>query len=324
MDRVSARVFVGVPTWERSNYVGDALGSVLAQTFEDFRVVVSDNASGAENGVAIEAEVSRFDDPRVSFHRQPTNEGEYGQGRFFLAACESEYFVILHDDDRLEPSYLETAIAKLDGDPSLACFAADSYAFHEDGRPWPEMTRRRRRRQRRHRQPEGPMDMLEPHLRCGFVPISGTVFRTRALVESEFAQVGTGNFPFEFDVLLRVAERGGQVYFSREPLFGIRFHDGSMRNYLGMWTNPDVVGGLIRLLEPRLFSGADERRRRRLLATLLGLWARIEAKRGAPAEARLAVRRALRLSPTCHQAWSAAASVFLRGSRSAPERASTP
>ena len=69
----------------------------------------------------IEAIVRAHDDPRVGFHRQAVNEGEYGQARYFLSACEEEYFAILHDDDVLEPAYLERAVERLDTRSARPC-----------------------------------------------------------------------------------------------------------------------------------------------------------------------------------------------------------
>ena len=72
--------------------------------------------------------------------------------------------------------------------------------------------------------------MLGPLMRCGFTPISGTLFPTRRLRETGFAQEGTGCYPFEFDVLLRLCERGGRAYYTREELIGFRFHTTSRLN----------------------------------------------------------------------------------------------
>jgi glycosyltransferase involved in cell wall biosynthesis len=301
------RVFVGIPTWNRPLWVPEAVESVLAQTFQDFRIVVSDNASEPKHAEAVAKYVRDLGDARVSYHLQSVNEGEYGQGRFFMQACGEEYFTMFHDDDRMEPSYLERAVGALDADRDLVAFMANSFAFDEKGKPYPEMTRRLRRHQHRDAQPEGPMEMLGPLMSCGFLPISGTVFPTRVLRASRFAADGTGCYPFEFDVLLRVCENGGRVYYCRDELIGFRFHTSSMRNYLNMWANPQVVGDLIRHLETRRFRGKNERIRRWLLATMYAFRSKISATEGRGSAARKEALKALRLHPLCRYIWTTAA-----------------
>ena len=79
-----ARVFIGIPTLNRPLYVRDAIRSVVGQSFADFRVIVSDNVSEPEASASVERFVRELADPRFTFHRQPRDVGEYGQGRYFL------------------------------------------------------------------------------------------------------------------------------------------------------------------------------------------------------------------------------------------------
>lgn len=111
------RVAIGMPVFNGQNYIADAIDSVLAQTFEDFELVISDNASTDATESICRAYAAR--DSRVRYHRSPLNRG---------AACNYEiayrlssptaYFKWLAHDDRIAPTFLAKAVAALDAEPA--------------------------------------------------------------------------------------------------------------------------------------------------------------------------------------------------------------
>src|SRR6187399_1179626 len=105
------RIFIGIPTRNRPDLLRHTVASVLAQSVSDFTVVVSDNDSCEETVESVTRYLESLHDSRVSFHRQPCNVGEYGQGRFlFHRATGHDFFMLLHDDDVLNPGYLARAL----------------------------------------------------------------------------------------------------------------------------------------------------------------------------------------------------------------------
>lgn len=299
-----ARIFVGIPTRNRPVYVREAIRTVLAQTVHDVRIVVSDNASEPTVVESLVAFVKELDDPRIELHLQPEDIHETGQGHFLFGRCAEEYFVILHDDDRLEPTYLETALRHLDADPSLACFVADPYVFDANGETSTAGTAHYLEEHRRTGRPEGPIPVLEPLLESGFIPISGTFFRTRALRDSGFVdEQCQGNFPFEFNLLLRLGEKGARAYYLPRVLLGFRFHDAALRVTMKPWSNPRVLGSMIGMLERRRFSGRAERLRRSRLEQLHRGYALVRASEGDFSASRQHLLRALRLNPLRPRNW---------------------
>lgn len=289
-----ARVFIGIPTLNRPRYVRETIASVLAQTCRNFRVIVSDNASEPAAASSVRDYVKALGDARFSFHQQGRNVGEYGQGRYFMSQVTEPYFVMLHDDDLMKPEYLAKAIAKLDEAPALACFVANPYAMNERGQRSEEKTRAYLSFHARDRRTAGEIDVLSTLLASGFTPCCGTCFRTSALRESGFVDADCqGIYPFEFNVLIRLGERGARAWFSPEEMLGFRFHGGSMTNYMALLDNPQVVGTMIRILERRRFSGSNERRRRAILGRLYRAQGLIELRRGDAAACRAAMWRAL-------------------------------
>jgi hypothetical protein len=286
---------------------------VLAQTVRDVRVVVSDNQSEPAARESVERFVRELGDPRVSYVLQPEDRGEYGQGRFFLAeARDEEYLAILHDDDVIDPHYLETALFRLDGHGELVAFFANPWIFGTDGKRSEERTVRYRLEHGRDGHPGGAVDLLVPLFRSGMCPISGTVFRTQALRDSGFVDDDcVGNYPFEFNLLLRLGERGGRAWFEREELIGYCFHEGQLRNTLKLQFNEHVVSTTIKLLERRRFRGTAEAWRRKTLGFNHRNQATILLARGDVAAARRHLARALAVFPLSWRTWAYAAAGFV-------------
>ena len=61
------RVSIGMPVYNGDNYLAETLESVLAQTFQDFEVVFSDNCSTDGTEAICRQYVAR--DPRFQYHR---------------------------------------------------------------------------------------------------------------------------------------------------------------------------------------------------------------------------------------------------------------
>lgn len=104
------RVTVGIPTYNRSGMLRGAMESVLAQTYPDFCLLVSDNASEDDTPDVVRS----FGDERIQYVRAEKNIGPAGNFRRVLELAETEFLLILPDDDVLYPGHLDAAIEVLD------------------------------------------------------------------------------------------------------------------------------------------------------------------------------------------------------------------
>jgi glycosyltransferase involved in cell wall biosynthesis len=305
------KVFIGIPTYKRPVIVRDTILSVRAQTFGDYRAVVSDNLSGGDAADQVERFVAELGDSRFVFHRQAENGGEYGQGRFFFqASAECELFMILHDDDVLLPEYLAEGVRRLETRPDAAFFVANAYGMEQNGQRNDAMTGQHLRDQGRIGAREGLYDVLTGHLESGFAPISGTLFRREALQRSGFVDADLrGNYPFEANVFLRLGEMGARAWFSPAELMGVRFHHGALRT-LGLMKDPALIETCVRLWSRRRFSGPLEQRRRVLLSRYRRADAMAKLKAGDYKAARRALAGALRDNPASIKAWALAPAVM--------------
>lgn len=306
-------IFIGVPTLNRPMLVRETLLSVLNQTYGRYKVIVSDNCSETEASQSVRSFVEGLNDDRFCFYQQPQNAGEYGQGRFFFEeALDYEYFMILHDDDVLKPDYLENGLQQLEARPGLVCFVANPFLMDEKGCPSFESGNRYLLDHGRKVLGSGEYDILSTHLRYGFTPLSGTLFRMMALKDSGFVDSDCfGNYPFECNVFLRLGERGWKGWFQAEELLGFRYHRESLRNYLKLMDNYQVVDTMIRLFSRRSFSGENEKRRRIVLSRLYRARALILTRNGIAVEGRRDIVKALKENLFSLKAWLLSVPILL-------------
>jgi GT2 family glycosyltransferase len=309
-----ARVLVTVPTHKRVHLVRHAVRSVLAQTMPDLRLIVTEDPSSPEVSAQVREWVERQGDPRLSYHLHGIAGGEYLQGRFAMDECREPFFCMLHDDDRMEPQYLERALARLEGDRELAFFSSNQYVIDGNGDPQPETTRQYAAVQGRDRFPDARMDnILEPLLEFGVFSISGAVFRHSVVASHGFVDPDMGGlYPFEFNVFLRVAERGLPAWYTPEPLVAYRWHQASISSTgRGCSLTRYMVQDLIELLRRRRFTGRAEVLRRRLLAYNLRNLGCIEIVAGERSNGARSLLEGLRLHPQGLSLWGYCAAALV-------------
>ena len=300
-------VLVGIPTKDRPWFVREAVKSVLAQTHSQFRVIVSDNCSEAKTSADVESFIRDLDDPRVSYVLQSEDGNEYGQGRYFSAQCNEDYFVILHDDDCLVPEHLEYTLGILEADHSLAFISTGQYVIDADGNEQPDLTEEYNSRLGRTKFEEGRIENpLEVYMRYGgLFSISGSVFRFIEVKKYGLADPDCfGQFPFEFNAFLRQTEQLKPAYYTPLKLVAYRHHAGAMRLYDPCFFNQGPMSTLMRLLERRKFTGQAERSRRKLLAAVYTNYAYIMYVASERASCYRFLTRAIKLYPLSKYAWA--------------------
>ena len=117
-------VSVVIPTFNRPQYLGLALGSAIAQTFKNIEIIVQDNASVEDPT----ARVSAVGDARVRLFRNATNIGQTANIVTACARASGKYVAILGDDDVWQPDFLARLVPPLENDPEIiVAFCAHDY-----------------------------------------------------------------------------------------------------------------------------------------------------------------------------------------------------
>jgi glycosyltransferase involved in cell wall biosynthesis len=107
-----------MPVYNGEKYIREALDSLLAQTFTDFELIVSDNASTDETPVICQEYAAR--DPRIRYVRQSENRGAMANFQFVLDEAGGEYFMWAAADDRWDVGWLAALVKRLDPGVSIA------------------------------------------------------------------------------------------------------------------------------------------------------------------------------------------------------------
>lgn len=102
------RVSIILPTYRRPGFLHSAISSVLNQTFEDFELIVVDDASGDNTGEI----VGSFGDRRIRYVCLESNRGEAGARNAGLMKLDprAEFVAFLDDDDEWLPDKLRKQV----------------------------------------------------------------------------------------------------------------------------------------------------------------------------------------------------------------------
>ncbi|HET7293206.1 MAG TPA: glycosyltransferase family A protein [Vicinamibacteria bacterium] len=124
------RISVVVTCHNLGAYLGDAVDSVLAQTLQDFELLIVDDGSTEPETLRV---LERYDRPPARVLRTE-NRGLPGARNFGLRQARGGYVCCLDGDDLLLPNWLERAAAVLDAEPALAFVSHWLHAFGD--REW--------------------------------------------------------------------------------------------------------------------------------------------------------------------------------------------
>jgi glycosyltransferase involved in cell wall biosynthesis len=105
---------IGIPTWNRRGFLRRAVESVLSQTYAHIQIVISDDASADDTWEYIQ----QLADPRIIKVRLPKNSGMVANFNSALGAGTGEFFLMLNDDDALQPTAIEKMVKAFQNPPN--------------------------------------------------------------------------------------------------------------------------------------------------------------------------------------------------------------
>jgi glycosyltransferase involved in cell wall biosynthesis len=129
MDK-SPKVSVCIPVYNRPDFIGEAIESALAQTHEDYELIITDNCSTDETPDIIEKYVRQ--DSRIIFHRNKCNLGVAGNLNQAILLSQGEYIKFIFSDDKIAPQCLEVFINILDSHPKVSLVTSYTQNIGDD------------------------------------------------------------------------------------------------------------------------------------------------------------------------------------------------
>lgn len=220
-----------------------AIASVLGQSFRDFILLVSDNASNDDTAGV----VASFRDPRIVYRPLTDAIGRAANFNRLIELADTEFLVILGDDDELDPEHLSLTVDALRQWPTIgvvhtgyvivdrlgnALTPPVRYADTEDSVVL-----------------ESGAQFIERSMKKGpSVCISSAVFRRAALLSAGGLRSADGVID-DLPMLLRLATDWDFAYVNR-PLAHMRAHPEASSSSLGSFTRdgfrssrsvPDII-----------------------------------------------------------------------------------
>jgi glycosyltransferase involved in cell wall biosynthesis len=116
-------VSVVIPTYNRPDYLKQAIASAVKQTYQNIEIIVSDNCS-SENPLPI---VESFADSRIRFWRHPQNIGMIANQIHGFQMAQGKYIASLHDDDMWNEDFLAKLVPPLEANSDLIIAFSDQY-----------------------------------------------------------------------------------------------------------------------------------------------------------------------------------------------------
>lgn len=132
MVRGAPRVSIGMPVYNGKRFVREALDSILAQTYEDFEIIICDNAStdGTSDLCARYAQ----QDKRIRYVRNDENIGLIANFNKTFTLSRGEYFRWVGCDDWWSPEYIARCVEALDADRGAVLVTTYQAHYDDHGR----------------------------------------------------------------------------------------------------------------------------------------------------------------------------------------------
>jgi glycosyltransferase involved in cell wall biosynthesis len=245
-------VTVVVAAFRRTDYLPAALASALAQTWDDFEVIVADDGPTPE----IAAIAASFRDPRIRYRANPRNLGIALNHRAAFAEARGRFIANLDDDDVWEPGFLARLVPPMLEDATITTAFCDHHLIDAGGRVLPEATDRNSRLFGRDRLAPGRhQPFLDLAVARESLPMAmAAVFRRDNLDGAPYSPRVGGCYDQWLAYL--AARGGGAAFYVPERLTRYRLHAGSGSATRGLHNLRDAVYVRSRFLRDPTVAGA--------------------------------------------------------------------
>ena len=215
----SPLISVIIPTYNRRRWINDCLGALASQTYNNFEAIVVDDRS--TDGTVEWLLSNPYSFARV--HAQEKNGGASVARNTGVRLAKGELITFIDSDDVLEPGHLETAVATFQEYQNLGLFCCDAMVIGpdgealNDGRTWHTVNGEIKR----YPVKSGLRSLTDIFLFSNSFP----GFTLRREVFDRVGYLDQEIFPLDdYDLALRVAGAGYQVYYHHHPLARYRVH----------------------------------------------------------------------------------------------------
>jgi glycosyltransferase involved in cell wall biosynthesis len=247
MSNPRPRVSIGMPVYNGERFLRDALDSILSQTFENFEVIISDNAS--TDGTQEVCQAYMAQDRRIHYFRNETNLGASRNYNRVFELSSGEYFKWVAHDDVCAPDFLLRCVEVLDQDASVVLCYPRARHIDEHGKFMQDYDAKR------NPLPDMSTDSPKPQERFhDLILVNHWCFQIFGVMRASTLRITPliGNYAASDRILLARIGLLGRFYEIPEYLFFRRRHSGQLTavptHYLHLhtgWYDPAKEGRVV-------------------------------------------------------------------------------
>jgi len=126
-------VSIGMPVYNGERYIRQALDSLLAQDYENFELVISDNASTDHSAEICQEYLAM--DRRIRYYRNDTNLGSVNNFNRLFELSSGKYFMWAADNDVWHPTFISTCVSVLEAEPDVVLVYSRTMTIDSEGNP---------------------------------------------------------------------------------------------------------------------------------------------------------------------------------------------
>ena len=215
------KVSVIIPCYNQGKYLAEAINSVLAQTYMNVEIIVTDDCS-TDNTMEVLTDLAE-NSPNIFFIHNEKNLGVAASRNLAIEQSTGDYILPLDADDTIEKTYVEKAAKILDKNPNIGIVYCNARKFGKVNEKW---------------------DL--PDFDISTFLFQNCIFNCAMFRKNDFIQAGGFDPDFnigaeDWDLWLYFLETGLGVYKINETLFNYRIYDKSSRtqissvNYKIIW-----------------------------------------------------------------------------------------
>lgn len=238
-------ISVVIPSYNHARYIGQAIGSVLTQTYPNIELIVVDDESTDESRELIRAILKSLPSGRSKFIPQE-HSGAHEAIMRGISESRGELIAILNSDDFYYPERMETMVEEI-GHEKLALAISKVDLVDENGKPLPEQS-----------DPpkwyRGALSRVEANPTIGFALLnqnfavtSGNFLFTKALYDT-LGGFSAHKFLHDWDFLIRVIY-WTEPRFVPVPLMAYRFHSENTSNSVRSLLDTEEHDAITRYLD---------------------------------------------------------------------------
>ncbi|MBF2066608.1 MAG: glycosyltransferase family 2 protein [Calothrix sp. C42_A2020_038] len=257
---MSTLITIAIPTYNRLNYLKEAVASALAQTYPHIEVIIGQDPTpnGLDQSIQVWSQMCVSQNSKVRYQFNSHNLGLAGNWNALADAAKGEYLIIIGDDDRLLPNFVETLMSVANSD-TLVIFS-NHYIINSQGKRLEQKSYEWTERYHRDLIPNGKVIEPEKWVWQNSIPMSASLIRTKDVQRLRFKE--DLNTP-EIEFFIRLSFEEGDFLFVPQYLSEYRIHEQSATT-LGLRTE-----SLVNYLLPISVKSKVEPYKQELLSQLM-------------------------------------------------------